>query len=159
MNSVNLALKPNFWTILAYFLAANRLVSSDLAPVQTIFPDENISAVVRGSRIRIITAAKRLGLYSAFLARKAICFKSNWTPKKINQKKNYYLIPKFTVETIFWRIGDGTSSEEITVDICVAGIIVGIFEADICKKSLEWCKGVIGTAKLLLTDVSLNWSE
>jgi len=47
-------------------------------------------AVVLGSRIRIITAAKRLGLYSAFLAWSAIFFKSN-------------LHPRLTVETIFLR--------------------------------------------------------
>jgi hypothetical protein len=45
--------------ILAYFREANRLSSSDLAPVTTILPDANIRAVVFGSRIRITTAAKR----------------------------------------------------------------------------------------------------
>ena len=45
--------------------------------MQTIFPEENIKAVVRGSLIRMITAANRLGLYSAFLACIAIFFKSN----------------------------------------------------------------------------------
>lgn len=54
--------------ILAYFLAANRESSSLLAPVQTIFPDEKINAVVRGSLILIMTAAKRFGLYSALRA-------------------------------------------------------------------------------------------
>lgn len=39
-----------------------------LAPVQTIFPELNIRAVVLGSRILMMTAANRLGLYSAFLA-------------------------------------------------------------------------------------------
>jgi hypothetical protein len=33
--------------------------SSDLAPVTTIFPDAKIKAVVFGSRIRMMTAAKR----------------------------------------------------------------------------------------------------
>ena len=42
--------------------------SSDLAPVTTILPEAKINAVVLGSRIRMMTAAKRLGLYSAFLA-------------------------------------------------------------------------------------------
>ena len=59
-----------------------------LAPVQTIFPELNINAVVRGSRILIMTAAKRFGLYSAFLACKAIFFRSN-------------LQFKLTVQTIF----------------------------------------------------------
>ena len=44
------------------------LPSSDLAPVTTILPEAKISAVVLGSRIRMMTAAKRFGLYSAFLA-------------------------------------------------------------------------------------------
>lgn len=59
-----------------------------LAPVQTILPELNIRAVVRGSLIRMMTAAKRLGLYSAFLALKAIVFRSS-------------LQAKFTVHTIF----------------------------------------------------------
>ena len=83
---------PNFWTILAYFLAANRDRSSLLAPVQTILPELKIRAVVLGSLIRIMTAANRFGLYSAFLAWRAIFFKSS-------------LQPKLTVDTIFWRVG------------------------------------------------------
>ena len=61
-----------------------------LAPVQTIFPDWKINRVVRGSRIRIITAAKRFGLYSAFPAFRAMLFRSS-------------LQPRSTVETIFLR--------------------------------------------------------
>lgn len=74
--------------ILAYFRAARRESSSLLAPVHTILPELKMSAVVRGSRIRIITAAKRFGLYSAFLACNAIFFRSN-------------LQFRFTVETMF----------------------------------------------------------
>ena len=40
-------------------------------------PDSKTSAVVFGSRNLIITAAKRFGLYSAFLHFKAICLRSN----------------------------------------------------------------------------------
>src|SRR5277367_1161061 len=91
LKSMNLALKPSFWMIRAYFREASLESSSDFAPVTTIFPDAKINAVVFGSRIRIITAANRyksanlptkrgfkrtLGLYSAFLACKAIVFKS-----------------------------------------------------------------------------------
>eukprot|EP01126_Amoeba_proteus_P044246 TRINITY_DN4908_c0_g2_i1.p1 TRINITY_DN4908_c0_g2~~TRINITY_DN4908_c0_g2_i1.p1 ORF type:complete len:161 (+),score=19.64 TRINITY_DN4908_c0_g2_i1:580-1062(+) len=68
---------PSFKMIFAYLLPALRASSSDLAPVITIFPLEKIKAVVLGSLIRMITAAKRLGLYSAFLALRAISFKSN----------------------------------------------------------------------------------
>lgn len=86
--------KPNFWIILAYFRAASRESPSLLAPVQTILPLLNISAVVLGSLIRIITAANLFGLYSAFLAWSAILFKSN-------------LQFKFTVDTIFlWENKD-----------------------------------------------------
>lgn len=46
------------------------------APVTTIFPEAKIRAVVFGSRMRIMTAAKRLGLYSAFRACRAIVFRS-----------------------------------------------------------------------------------
>ena len=66
---------------LEYFLAASLDYSSDLAPVHTIFPEEKIKAVVLGSLILIITAAKRLGLYSAFLQFRAIFLKSSFVPK------------------------------------------------------------------------------
>lgn len=79
---------PIFWMIRACFLAANLDSTSLLAPVQTILPELNISAVVLGSLIRIMTAANRLGLYSAFLACNAIFFKSS-------------LHPRFTVDTMF----------------------------------------------------------
>lgn len=82
---------PSFWIIRAYFLAASRESSSLFAPVQTIFPLLNIKAVVLGSRILIITAANRFGLYSAFLAWSAIFFKSN-------------LQFKLTVDTIFLKM-------------------------------------------------------
>ena len=59
LKSVNLALKPSFWIIRAYFRDARRESSSDFAPVTTILPDAKIKAVVLGSLILIITAAKR----------------------------------------------------------------------------------------------------
>lgn len=49
-------------------------------------------AVVLGSRILMMTAAKRFGLYSAFLALRAIVFKSS-------------LQPRFTVDTMFCSCG------------------------------------------------------
>ena len=42
LKSLNLVGNPNFWTILAYFLAASLESSSDLAPVQTIFPERKL---------------------------------------------------------------------------------------------------------------------
>lgn len=92
LKSKNLAGKPNFCTTLAYFLAASLDCSSLLAPVHTIFPELKINAVVRGSLILMMTAANRLGLYSAFLARSAMVFRSS-------------LQPRFTVDTIFWSCG------------------------------------------------------
>ena len=80
--------KFSFWIILAYFLDANLDSSSDFAPVHTIFPELKMRAVVLGSRILMITAAKRFGLYSALRACNAILFKSN-------------LQPRLTVETMF----------------------------------------------------------
>eukprot|EP00960_Hanusia_phi_P018031 530298-Hanusia_phi.AAC.1 len=108
---------PNLWIIRAYFLHATFAESSDFAPVTTIFPDEKIRAVVLGSLIRIITAAKRLGLYSAFRAFNVIRLRSN-------------CIPKLTVDTTFWMFGvisfplaarkgttDDVSTEEFRVRI------------------------------------------
>jgi hypothetical protein len=63
-----------------------------LAPVHTILPEEKIRAVVFGSLILIITAAKRLGLNSALRQLSAIFLKSS-------------LHPRFAVETIFCNYG------------------------------------------------------
>lgn len=59
LKSVNLVSKPSFWMMRAYFRAASRESSSDLAPVTTTLPEANTSAVVLGSRIRMMTAANR----------------------------------------------------------------------------------------------------
>lgn len=77
LNSANFASKPNFWMIRAYLREARRESSSDFAPVTTILPEANMSAVVLGSRIRITTAANRLGLYSALRAWRAIVLRSS----------------------------------------------------------------------------------
>ena len=55
---------------------------------RTILPEAKMSAVVFGSLIRMITAANRLGLYSALRAPIAIFFSSS-------------LHPRFTVATMF----------------------------------------------------------
>lgn len=49
----------------------------DFVPVMTFIPDEKISRVVSGSRLRTITAAKRLGLYFTLRARRAKHLKSS----------------------------------------------------------------------------------
>ena len=61
-------------------------------PVQTIFPEEKINAVVLGSLIRIMTAANRFGLYSAFRARIAMLFKSNFPQSRSTVATEIYLI-------------------------------------------------------------------
>ncbi len=48
LKSLNLTSNPNFYIILAYFLEAVLDSSSLLAPVQTIFPEANTSAVDLG---------------------------------------------------------------------------------------------------------------
>ena len=57
--------------ILAYFREASRESSSDFAPVTTILPDANISAVVLGSRIRITTAANRYIVSAVFFSERS----------------------------------------------------------------------------------------
>ena len=73
--------------------------------------------MVLGSLILIITAAKRLGLYSAFLACKAIFLRSN-------------VHPRLTVDTIFCSWGTIPGSIEAAVAIfvlkCVIGALAGI---------------------------------
>ena len=61
----------------ANFLAASLHSISLLAPVHTMRPDEKMSAVVLGARMRMMRAAKRFGLYSELRACRAIFFKSN----------------------------------------------------------------------------------
>ena len=89
---VNCTGLPNFYTIHANFQDAIREAFSFFAPVQTIFPDAKIKAVVFGCLNLITTAANLLGLYSAFLACSAIYFKFKGQLR-------------FTVETIFYNLG------------------------------------------------------
>lgn len=79
---------PNFCRILANFRVPKFASTSFLAPVQTNLPDRKISAVHRGSRIRIITPWKRDGLYSEFLVWKLI-------------RRKFRSQPRFTVATQF----------------------------------------------------------
>lgn len=76
----------------AYYLDAVSDISSDFAPVQTIFPDAKMRAVVLGSLILMMAAAKRLGLYSTFWQWWEIWSKFNWQPR-------------FAVDTIFCNLG------------------------------------------------------
>lgn len=63
-------------------------------PGRTILPEAKMSAVLLGSLMRMITAAKRLGLYSALRACRAMDFKSS-------------LQSRFTVATTFCGAGGG----------------------------------------------------
>lgn len=92
LNWVNWTGFPNFWIILANFLEAIFAQSSVLEPVHTIFPDAKIKAVVFGIFSLIITAANLQGLYSAFLACKAICLRLRGQFR-------------FTVATMFYNWG------------------------------------------------------
>lgn len=62
---------------------------SSFEPVQTILPDEKINAVDFGSLSHIITEANHRGLYSAFLAYRAICLRLSF-------------VFRLTVETTFY---------------------------------------------------------
>lgn len=121
LNSVNRTGNPRLLMILAYFLHAVFESSSDLAPVQTIFPELNTRAVVLGFQIFMMAAANHLGLYSVFLARKAISLRSS-------------LHCRFTVETMFWRVGVPGGSVGISYSslrAVAAGLVMS------CNFSLE----------------------
>ena len=94
--------------IRAYLRLASLLSSSDLAPVTTILPEANTRAVVFGSRIRMMTAAKRFGLYSAFLACRAIVFRSRRADR-------------LTVATMFCSVG--TIPEVVAL---LSGVAAGV---------------------------------
>lgn len=66
----------------------------------TMRPDLKIKAVVLGSRILIMTAAKRLGLNSALRHFIAIVLKSRPST------------PKLAVETMFYNSGVGFSTND-----------------------------------------------
>jgi len=63
------------------FFAASMALCEDFVPVTHIFPEANMSAVDRGSRRRMITAANRRGLNSVLRHRSAISFKFSFIPK------------------------------------------------------------------------------
>lgn len=79
MNS--LGLKPIRSMMYANFFAARVALCVLFTPVTHSFPDAKISAVARGSRSRMMTAANRRGLYSVLRHLRAIFFRSSLTPK------------------------------------------------------------------------------
>ena len=95
--SCDLHFLPSFCITLAYFLAASLERSSLLAPVHTILPELKMRAVVRGSLMRMITAANRFGLYSAFRACKAIFYSTVEVKKTVNA----FIIGMASTENIF----------------------------------------------------------
>lgn len=78
--------------ILANLREAIHEAFSFLAPVQTILPLAKMRAVVFGCLSLMMTAANLLGLYSAFLAWRAICLRFKGQLR-------------FTVETMFCSLG------------------------------------------------------
>ena len=67
--------------ILAYLRLASLQSYSDLAPVMTILPLLKMRPVVLGLRSRMITAAKRFGLYYVALPFQVIYLRSSLQPK------------------------------------------------------------------------------
>lgn len=87
-------------------LRVPKLASKSLrAPVQTNLPERKMSAVHRGSRIRITTPWNRDGLYSEFRVRKFMCCKFN-------------VHPKFTVATQFCILIELTASWGSVMGLC-----------------------------------------
>jgi len=78
---------PCFCKILTYFLPANLLSISVRAPVQTMLPDANASAVVRGFLIRKEAAANFCGLYSTNGFANAMARRSNESTPKLKAEK------------------------------------------------------------------------
>ena len=68
--------------------------------MQTILPDRKIRAVVFGSRMRMMAAANRFGLYSTFFPFRPMSHKSRF-------------VPSFAVETIFYSFGFPMSEKGI----------------------------------------------
>ena len=71
------------------FFAARAQLCEDLLPVTTIRPEAKSRAVARGSRRRMITAAKRRGLNSVLRQRRAICLRSRRTPRLAVKKGDW----------------------------------------------------------------------
>ena len=78
-----------------------------------------MSAVARGSRSRMITAANRLGLNSVLRHRRAICLRSRRTPR-------------LAVELMFWRRtrivpprpSGASITDPATDGVCAVGVVV-----------------------------------
>lgn len=88
--------------------------------------------------MRIITAAKRLGLYSAFLACRAIFFRSNLQPEILQYEHPQIIFidiisysPKLTVDTIFCSCGTGILAT-LSGPAGVAGITGAILGGGCC---------------------------
>jgi hypothetical protein len=82
-----------------YILHAVFAISSDLAPVQTTLPERKISAVVLGSRMRIMHAANLFGLYSELRECKA-----SWR-RSISTACKDYGFARVNVQTMFCSLG------------------------------------------------------
>ena len=96
-------------------------------PITPHPPELKMSAVVRGSLILIITAANLLGLYSAFLACRAIFFRSSLlhmlTVLKNMGVQYYNLSPSLSYLTMFCSCG------MMSVPVCCMAGVAGAGEA------------------------------
>ena len=96
-------------------------------PITPHPPELKMSAVVRGSLILIITAANLLGLYSAFLACRAIFFRSSLlhmlTVLKNMGVQYYNLSPSLPYLTMFCSCG------MMSVPVCCMAGVAGAGDA------------------------------
>ena len=96
--------------------------------------------------MRIITAAKRLGLYSAFRACSAIRFKSNGQPR-------------LTVETIFLKINQKKFSWKIPRKFTVDLVVNGRHQLDVVYRVLQVQQNLDDTMRLKVVDPWLLFSK
>ena len=97
-----------------------------LSRLELVSPELKMRAVVLGSLILMMTAAKRLGLYSAFLALSAIVFRSSF-------------VAKLTVHTMFlkYKSTDFVIYFCLVIDISIVYIVLSKLNS-IIKHSQEF---------------------
>ena len=132
---------PTFWKIRTYLRAAKRDSSSVRPPVQTMLPEANAKAVVRGSRIRTVPATKHCGLNSK---------KENFVAIYL---KLIPVTPKENVETTFCNSNGGmcTFLFDFNVDksnFCFFGFFDGV---GVVRGIVSWiCAKLIYTVVCVL---------
>ena len=97
--------------------AARRESSSLLAPMHTILPEQNMIAVVRGERMRMMTAQKRFGLYSELGEFIAIFFTLSKQPR-FTMLTMFLLIVQICNIHVCERVGIPICEETLKCQIC-----------------------------------------